>query len=82
MVVERHLDNLTDTLIVEAPIKSTVEAVDPHLQNVYYGLMALIGIIGFLIIERALTIISDLCHNSKRKTSKVSQSPEVDLCSA
>lgn len=69
---EPGYNHTSDTSIVDGPIKSTVESVDPHLQNVYYGLMALIGIIGFLIIERALTIISDLCHNSKRKTSKVS----------
>lgn len=44
---------------------------DRHTQTVYYGLMALMGIIGFLAIERILTIVSDLCSKSNRKTTKV-----------
>jgi len=42
-----------------------------HTQNVYYGLMALTGIIGFLAFERILTIVSDLCSKTHGKTTKV-----------
>ncbi|RWS10570.1 zinc transporter-like protein, partial [Dinothrombium tinctorium] len=44
---------------------------DHHTKGVWYGLMALTGIIGFLIFERVLTIVSDLCHKPHRKTSKI-----------
>ena len=50
---------------------------DRHTQTVYYGLMALMGIIGFLAIERILTIVSDLCSKSNRKTTKVI--PEIPV---
>lgn len=50
---------------------------DRHTQTVYYGLMALMGIIGFLAIERILTIVSDLCSKSSRKTTKVI--PEIPV---
>lgn len=40
------------------------------IKNVAYGLMALVGIVGFLAFERGLTIISDLC-NSRQKSKRV-----------
>jgi hypothetical protein len=52
-------------------VQPTSSPIDPHLRNLFYGLVSLLGIVGFLIIERAMTIVSDLCHNSRRKTSKV-----------
>ena len=42
-----------------------------HTQSVYYGLMALAGIIGFLAFERILTIVSDVCSKSHGKGTKV-----------
>ena len=42
-----------------------------HTRSVIYGLMSLMGIIGFLTFERVLTIISDLFSQSNRKSSKV-----------
>jgi hypothetical protein len=44
---------------------------DRHSQNVYYGLMSLAGIIGFLAFERILTIVSDLCSKTHGNTPKV-----------
>ncbi|XP_053208109.1 zinc transporter ZIP10-like [Panonychus citri] len=43
-----------------------------HTRSVIYGLMSLMGIIGFLTFERVLTIISDLFSQSNRKSSKIS----------
>lgn len=63
---EAHQPPPTTTSLVDLSTPT-----DPHMQNLYYGLLSLLGIVGFLVIERALTIISDLCHNSRRKTSKV-----------
>lgn len=42
---------------------------DEHNHNhdsVWFGLMALLGIIGFLALERIITIISDLLNKSKQ----------------
>ena len=47
------------------------DAQHDHSQTVCYGLMALLGIIGFLAFERILTIVSDLCSKSHGKTTKV-----------
>lgn len=44
---------------------------NPHTKSVIYGLMSLIGIVGFLIFERVLTIISDLCSQNSHKSAKV-----------
>lgn len=44
---------------------------DPHTKSVIYGLMSLAGIVGFLIIERCIAIISDLCSQNSRKSAKV-----------
>lgn len=66
-----HNHSMSPTIVAPSPI-------DPHMRNLYYGLVSLLGIVGFLIIERTMTIVSDLCHNSRRKTSKV-QDHHFDL---
>ncbi|KAI1290418.1 Zinc transporter ZIP6 [Halotydeus destructor] len=45
-----------------------------HEKTVQYGLMALMGIIGFLTFERVVTIVSDLCNKSSHKTKVGSSS--------
>jgi len=43
--------------------------------------MALMGIMGFLTFERVLTIVSDLCNKSNRKTTKVSSKNSIHVIS-
>jgi zinc transporter 10 len=41
---------------------------ESHSTLVWFGLMALLGIIGFLTFERVVTIVSDLCNKSHKNT--------------
>ncbi|KAJ6224888.1 hypothetical protein RDWZM_003433 [Blomia tropicalis] len=54
-----------------------------HSDSVWYGLMALLGMMGFLLLERLIMILGDLAHQHMNESNEIQQcAPNSDLAIA